>query len=166
MIADHQGSDPKNVVRAAKEAKRARDIEAEQDDEDPFDEVWVVFDTEGPQNLQRQTAARNAVEDARQLGFLTAVSNPCFEFWILLHFEWCVQAFPDGNAVCHRLKKHIQNYQKNTDSYHLTRLKTGDAIVHAKRVFQERHTGKSHHPCDCHPCTEVYRLVESLLSNR
>ena len=37
-FADHQGSDPKNVVEAAKKANA--------DPEDKFDEVWVVFDTE------------------------------------------------------------------------------------------------------------------------
>ena len=49
-FADHTGSSPKSVVAAAKEAAN--------DSEMPFDEVWLVFDTEGPQNQQRLNEAR------------------------------------------------------------------------------------------------------------
>src|SRR5439155_24819750 len=91
ILVDWSGSDPKSVVRAAKEAREERKAQAEKDQDDPFDEVWVVFDTEGPQNVQRQRAARGAIEQARTLEILTAVSNPVFEYWLLLHFEWCVK---------------------------------------------------------------------------
>jgi hypothetical protein len=98
-FADHIGSNPRSVVRAAKEA--ANEI-------GPFDEVWVVFDTEGPQNPERLNAARSAVEDARQLGYKTAISNPCFEYWLILHFENCTATLEDNEAACRRLRKHIR----------------------------------------------------------
>src|SRR3954471_4524848 len=52
-LADWLGSDPRSVVQAAREARDRRRAEADKDQADPFDEVWVVFDTEGPQNLPR-----------------------------------------------------------------------------------------------------------------
>jgi hypothetical protein len=79
ILVAWSGSDPKSVVKAAKAAREARRAQADKDQDDPFDEVWVVFDTEGPQNLQRQQAARGAIEQARSLQILTAVSNPAFE---------------------------------------------------------------------------------------
>jgi RloB-like protein len=164
ILAPWQGSDPKSVVRAAKEARDERRAQADKDLADPFDEVWVVFDTEGPQNDHRQRAARGAIDQARSLKFQTAVSNPSFEYWLLLHFEWCVKPLADGAAACHLLKKHISDYDKGTDCYAIARPRVQTAIKHAKRVFTERYQGSSHHPCDCHPCTEVHRLVESLLS--
>ena len=45
ILVDWSGSDPKSVVRAAKEAREERKAQAEKDQDDPFDEVWVVFDT-------------------------------------------------------------------------------------------------------------------------
>ena len=164
ILVDWKGSDPKSVVKAAKEARDKRKVQADKDQDDPFDEVWVVFDTEGPQNLQRQTAARGAIEQARSLDIRTAVSNPTFEYWLLLHFEWCVKTIVSGDAACHLLKQHIPGYHKGIDCYAITRPHVRTAIGHAKRVFTERHQHSSQHPCDCHPCTEVYRLVESLLS--
>ncbi len=157
VLVDWSGSDPKSVVQAA---KAARDNQG-----DPIDEVWVVFDTEGPQNVQRQRAARGAIEQARKLDILTAISNPTFEYWLLLHFEWCVKTIESGAAACHLLRKHISGYDKGKDCYAITRPHVQTAIGRAKRVFAERHQYSSNHPCDCHPCTEVYRLVESLLSD-
>ena len=156
VIPDWSGSDPKSVVQAAKKAR--------QEEDSPPDEVWVVFDTEGEQNVPRQQAARSAIDQAGSLGIQTAVSNPTFEYWLLLHFEWCVKTLADGAAVCHLLKKHIPGYDKGYDCYSITRPHVQTAIEHAKRVFTERHRYSSNHHCDCHPCTEVYRLVESLLS--
>jgi hypothetical protein len=98
------------------------------------------------------------------LGIRTAVSNPSFEYWLLLHFEWCVKTLESGAAVCHLLKKYIPDYDKVKDCYSITRPRVETAIRHAQRVFDERHQYSSNHPCDCHPCTEVHRLVEILLS--
>jgi hypothetical protein len=163
VIAPHAGSAPKRVVSAAKQVRDERDAATKEGFEDPFDEVWVVFDTEGPQNLQRQRDARHAIDQSQQLGFHTAVSNPSFEYWFLLHFTWYVGMLHDGDAACRRLRAHIPNYGKNLDCFEVTRPHTDTAIARAKRVFAERHANSKNHPCDCHPCTEVYRLVESLL---
>jgi hypothetical protein len=49
ILAPWKGSDPKSVVESAKAARDERQALADKDLADPFDEVWVVFDTEGPQ---------------------------------------------------------------------------------------------------------------------
>jgi len=166
VIADHVGSDPNSVVQTAIDTRDMRKKESDRGLDDPFDQVWVVFDTEGPQNAQRQVAARHAINRAHQLKFFTAVSNPSFEYWLLLHFEWCVDQFVDGKAVSHKLKKYIPAYNKKMNAYNLTWPLVSTATDHAARVFRERCQGKNAHPCLCHPCTEIYKLIESLLSNR
>lgn len=162
VIADHLGSAPKSVVNAAKKAVAEREKLVKADEADRFDEVWVVFDTEGPQNSQREKAARDAIEQARQLAFLTAVSNPCFEYWLLLHFEYFVGPLVNGSAAYKRLLKHLKKYKKGDccfdETYHL--IKT--AIMNSEKVWHERYNGASH-PCDCHPSTQIHRLVKSLL---
>ena len=44
-----------------------------------FDEVWCIFDTDEHKNLP------HALNDAIQSRINVAVSNPCFELWLVLH---------------------------------------------------------------------------------
>jgi hypothetical protein len=49
-----------------------------------IDECWCIFDVEWPQhhpNLQ------DAVSLAHEKGINLAISNPCFELWLILHHE-------------------------------------------------------------------------------
>ncbi len=70
-----------------------------------FDEVWCVFDVDefdiGP---ARALAAAE--------GFEIAVSNPCFEFWLLLHHEdhrGHLRVCDDAGT---RLRRHVPAYDK------------------------------------------------------
>lgn len=46
------------------------------------DIFWVVVDADGPHERKLAEAARLC----KQKKYLLAVSNPCFEFWILMHY--------------------------------------------------------------------------------
>jgi hypothetical protein len=59
-------------------------VERSRDDE--VDECWCVFDVEWPKNHPNLAAA---VQLAAAHGIRLAVSNPCFELWLALHFEDC-----------------------------------------------------------------------------
>lgn len=73
------GSVPRTLVAMATEARsRALDEEAE------IDEFWCVFDVEWPRN---HPGLIEAVQQARANGIQLAVSNPCFELWLILHFQ-------------------------------------------------------------------------------
>jgi hypothetical protein len=75
----HGGSVPRTLVAMATEARiRAMDEEAE------IDEFWCVFDVEWPRN---HPGLGDAVQQARVNGIKLAVSNPCFELWLILHFQ-------------------------------------------------------------------------------
>lgn len=77
------GGDPKALVeraaalrdKAELEARRARDRNLR------YDEVWCVFDVDRHQRLEE------ALREADRSGIKLAVSNPCFELWLLLHFD-------------------------------------------------------------------------------
>jgi len=146
------------VVSAAKEARDARDCE------DPFFEIWVVFDTEGIQNTVRQQSARRAISQASNLGFRHAVSNPSFEYWLLLHFEYCVKTFPNGAAVETALKKYIPTYGKGMNCFHIVRKHTPTAIKNAVKNHEDRCRHIGPHPCDCHPSTQIHLLIERIQS--
>ncbi len=73
------GSVPRTLVALATAARsRAIDEEAE------IDEFWCVFDVEWPRN---HPGLKEAVQQARANNIKLAVSNPCFELWLILHFQ-------------------------------------------------------------------------------
>ncbi|TDV46847.1 RloB family protein [Actinophytocola oryzae] len=65
---------PLTLVRRA--VDRARD--------DEVDECWCVFDVEWPRHHPN---LKEAVRLAEEHGIRLAISNPCFEVWLILHFE-------------------------------------------------------------------------------
>lgn len=49
---------------------------------DEVDEVWCLFDVEHP---QKHPQLREALALAEKNGIKLAISNPCFELWLILH---------------------------------------------------------------------------------
>ena len=40
------------------------------------------------------------------------VSKPCFEFWLLLHFEYVARPLPSAAAAIDLLRRHVTDYDK------------------------------------------------------
>ena len=72
-----RGMTPDALVDRAREYIRdqRRRKQADRD----FDEIWCIFDTDEHKNLP------HALNDAIQSRINVAVSNPCFELWLVLH---------------------------------------------------------------------------------
>jgi hypothetical protein len=91
------GSVPRTLVAMATEARRrAMDEDAE------IDEFWCVFDVEWPRN---HPGLGEAIQQARTNGIKLAVSNPCFELWLILHFQDCA-AWLD-NTRARRIRRQL-----------------------------------------------------------
>lgn len=69
------GRDPLRVLQAA--------VAMNEQDLDQFDELCVVVDVDDHATLD------NALERALEVGVPMVVSNPCFEIWLLWHYEDC-----------------------------------------------------------------------------
>jgi hypothetical protein len=75
----HGGAVPQTLVSLAIDARsRAESEEAE------IDEFWCVFDVEWPRN---HPGLSDAVHQARENDIRLAITNPCFELWLILHFN-------------------------------------------------------------------------------
>ncbi|WP_083792818.1 RloB family protein [Kribbella flavida] len=72
VVIDPTCGVPLTLVRAA--AEKLNDPE--------IDECWCVFDVEWPQNHPH---LHRALKLAADKGIRVAVSNPCFELWLVLH---------------------------------------------------------------------------------
>ena len=119
------------------------------------DEAWCVCDKDKWTDEQ----LNSLLEWSKQKpNYGLAVSNPNFEFWLLLHFE-------DGSrlsnpATCtNRLKKYLPGYDKNIDSKNFPRENVENAVERAKK--------RDNPPCKSLPGekqTTFYRLVERILA--
>ncbi|MCY3883789.1 MAG: RloB family protein [Gammaproteobacteria bacterium] len=95
------------------------------------------------------------------------LSNPCFELWLLLHYEFTDRPYaslPEGSSACNgvtnKLLRHIPNYSKNSIDY-LNGLvdRVTDALVNAGRLNSLEFREGSEHL----PHTDVNELVARLL---
>lgn len=119
------------------------------------DEAWLVVDRDqwSPQDLQQLCEWTDKATNR-----CLALSNPCFELWLLLHFE-DGRAATDLKEIKKRLAKHLPHFEKeisvNTFNFSMAR----EAVERAKASDKP--------PCKTWPekpaCTTVYRLVEKLL---
>lgn len=148
-----EGNDPVSVVGTA----RARQNHEKKLGE-KYDQIFCVFDRDEHPNYPQ------ACRQAKTAKFTCAVSNPCFEYWLLLHFSDSRAPYArtgDRTAAqnCEReLKKHRPDYakgQKGLFGQLLPRLP--EAKVRAERIWADaQRTGEEN------PSTRVYQLVDYL----
>lgn len=121
----------------------------------PSDEAWLVVDKDSWTDEQLRLLTLWAQKN-KNYGF--ALSNPNFEYWLLLHFEDGA-GITSAEACNERLHRYLRDYDKGVDARRITRKSIDDAIGRAKK--------RDTPPCADWPRqmgrTTVYRLVEKLL---
>jgi hypothetical protein len=132
------GKSPAQVVQAAAELRDRRP--------GMFSEVWCVVDVD-------EFDLTDAVAEAGKREINLAVSNPCFELWLLLHHADCRAHCAGCADVAARLKKHVRAY----DKARLNFADDADSVTVA--VTRARDLGGDH---TTNPSTGVWRLVETI----
>lgn len=80
-----------------------------------YDQVFCVFDRDGHESFDRARDRIRTLADRkkRPLPIKEAISVPCFEFWVLLHFERTDAPFVKCAAVIQRIREqHMPGYEK------------------------------------------------------
>jgi hypothetical protein len=120
------------------------------------DEAWVVVDKDSW--AEEHLASLHSWAQSRpNYGF--ALSNPKFEFWLLLHFEDAKGA-GTSEQCSRKLAKHLPDYDKHLDARKFTRERIKAATDRAKK--------RDVPPCADWPRktgTTVYKLVEKILES-
>ena len=99
ILADNTvGPAPVSVVECAEEKCAERG---------GYDQVFCVFDRDGHESFDRaRDRIRNLADrKKRPLPIKEAISVPCFEFWVLLHFERTDAPFVKCAAVIQRIQR-------------------------------------------------------------
>lgn len=147
FVATDHASSPRHVLRRMKRHLRGAPLRER-------DEAWVVIDRDTwPESDLKQVSDWTLPAKNRFL----ALSNPKFEYWLLLHFEDASGV--RSNRDCdERLQKSLPRYDKSA--------LVSDPFLHSIATAVERARLRDTPPCDDWPRTPgstVYRLVERLL---
>jgi hypothetical protein len=144
---------PIQVVKAAIERKRAAD--SKDSGTVPFDQVWCVIDGD------YGTKINNARHSAKAHQIKLAVSTPCFEYWVLLHFQDYDSAAEDCDSIIRVLKrKQLPKYQRGDCDFSKIAPQARTASERAERL---RRKSEFPDPENQNPCSEIYLLIKAIL---
>ncbi|GAA1234317.1 RloB family protein [Prauserella halophila] len=134
------GKDPVSLIRLAAKLR----------EQDECDETWCVIDVD-EYNIDA------AFSEAQRLDVKLAVSNPCFEYWLLLHFERCEAPLPCFQDVEPRLRQQVRGYNKKSLNFSDYAAGVTDAVDRAKHRCGD--ITRAH---QVNPSTGVWALVERI----
>ena len=144
-------SPPLTLVKEAADA-----VQRSSEERDEIDEVWCLFDVEWPQNHPN---LKQALDVAHRNNVKVAVSNPCFELWLALHFQdcaWWIETKP-----AERLRReHDNSTDKRADgATYMPRRK--EAARRARALDEEHRKNGKRFPND-NPSSAMYLLLDSI----
>jgi len=158
------GTEPIQVVEYAQQLFEQGDIQKGIRPRS-FDRVYAVFDRDDHRTYfdalglaeSLNKSIRNDERD--QVEFRAVASVPCFELWLLLHFEDLLAPI-HRDEVMRRLKSHMPDYEKGgRQSFADTRSCLDQAM---KRATALANRFNAHSAPE--PYTAVHELVESLIT--
>ncbi len=158
VIAKHKHTDPKGVLQ---------DLLEELKKDSEFEHKWIVIDRDemrpngGGHSLEN---FNGAISSAKAKDINIAYSNPSFEIWYLLHFEYRNTALHRDDVI-KELNKYL-DYTKNSLTIYKEILHRQEmAIVRAQRLI-DTHIGRKDtlSPACDNPSTTVHKLVQLLNS--
>jgi hypothetical protein len=119
-------------------------------------ESWLVVDKDSWTDEQLTILYAWTKENQN---YNLAVSNPKFEYWLLLHFEEGT-GFLSSESCNDRLRRYLENYDKHLDIQKFPKINIEEAIKRAKY--------RDNPPCTDWPRMEgrttTYKLVEHIFN--
>ena len=161
---EQNNSSPEHVLKQLNDYKSQYELEAD-------DELWLVVDKD---RWTEAVLSRVATECSQEVAMHMALSNPCFELWLLLHMEDAVSLPPEEQKQWmenRRKSKNADPYLKvrlrqKMGSYHESSYDALALIAHVEDAI-ERARALDKNPNDRWPQTlgtRVYLLAESVMN--
>lgn len=137
--------------------EREQQVKRGRENKPAIDKVWCVIDVENPNDNK---SLGLAIEKANSVSYLELiVSNPCFEFWYLLHFCETSRPFISAGEVVDELKQYMPEYEKHRSIYNRLLEKMDLAIARAEGLLNNHPDFNSSIP---NPSTMVHKLILEL----
>ena len=113
---ERNNSSPEHVLKQLNNYKNQYELEAD-------DELWLVVDKD---RWTDAMLSRVATECTQEVSMHMALSNPCFELWLLLHLEDIASLTPEEQ----KLWMENRRKSKNADPYLKVRLRQKMGAYH------------------------------------
>lgn len=142
-----KGGQPFELVEAARKSIAEPDREV--------DAYWCVFDVESP---QKHPKLKKAVEGAPD-GLRLAISNPCFELWLILHFQ------DQTAALTTRAAEKLRAKLDGTSDKHLDAEKymaSRNQAIRRAKALRKKHAGDSTLFPEDNPSSTFDQFLEDL----
>lgn len=129
------------------------------------DECWCVFDFVGPVGGDKPIT--QMVADAERCGVKVCLSNPCFEVWLLMHFQRWARPLHGAEeariALSEKWRDQFNRPFDKSDHDGLIALaaEAQRAISNAQWVLEQH---PSHDVMQSNPSTDVFRVAKRLLN--
>lgn len=140
------------------------------------DELWICIDADHWIRGQHQREFSQVLQECRSKGYGVAISNPCFEVWLLMHFaevddslilellgedpSGILRAEQRSALRCDKFEARVRQAAGGYSKSNVARLK-----LTAKQVLQAteraRRLDRMSAVPDC-PGTQVYKLIDTL----
>lgn len=146
--------EPLNLVKAA---VSHRDRESSGD---PYDYVWCIFDTEAP---EPHPSLEDALQVAHNNHIYCAVSGPCFELWLILHFEDYTRWLSTKDAQ-DRLEKLPCSYSKASKDFDFDKCAKGQEEACMRADALNAQAASTPGIKNKNPWTSVHELIRQLTS--
>jgi hypothetical protein len=144
----------KNTGRElVKEAKKCKTISV--------DMAWIVYDKDG------YTLHSETFDMAKSNNINIAFSSICFEYWILLHFEYTTKPFEKcDDVVKYLIQRKYLNYSKSSlTTFDEVKQNLDNAIKNAKQIREHQIAGNPPRTpiYEFNPYTNMDELLEEIL---
>jgi hypothetical protein len=156
------GTAPIQVVQYAEQLFRNGDLHKKIEARE-FDRIYAVFDRDDHASYHEALAYCQYMDgqlknkDRQNVPLIAIPSVPCFELWLLLHFEDVLTPL-HRTEVYQRLRKHLPSYDKGCFGYWQQTLHLlPDAHRRANQLMQAHRATD-----DEQPCTGMGQLVSYL----
>lgn len=161
---EQNNSSPEHVLKQLNDYKSKYDLEAD-------DELWLVVDKD---RWTEAMLSHVATECSQEVAMHMALSNPCFELWLLLHMEDAASLSLEEQEQWmknRRRSKNADTYLKvrlrqKLGSYHESSYDALTLIAHIEDAI-ERARALDKNPTDRWPQTlgtRVYLLAKSVMN--
>lgn len=126
-------------------------LEAEEITIESEDQVWFVLDVDNWPRTSLNTLFSACEQESN---WHIAISNPCFEVWLLFHFK----SNPGDPATCQELKRRLHSITLGGSAAHQCGPFIEQALERAKQADRNK---QSHFPDTMQ--TKVYKIADVIL---
>ena len=165
-VDERNNSSPEHVLKQLNDYKSQYELEAD-------DELWLVVDKD---RWTEAMLSRVATECSQEVAMHMALSNPCFELWLLLHLEDAASLTLEEQMLWmenRRKSKNADPYLKvrlrqKMGSYHESAYDAQMLIANVETAIEQARA-LDKNPADRWPQTlgtRVYLLAESVMNRK